>query len=175
MSVNIQIAEAIKKYNIDKAYIMMYFYDKVVMGKVENSKPVYAIKEDGTPVLADYCFDDDLCYEIHIFNEEKELRWHRLEENNEDNIEFVVITDTEDNVDLGEMFFEEKMFIIGSRGDRIIENGDGATLLSQYGREVILPFDVDKNSDLRLVVHHIFDEDGSICGYRLLDIEGGVM
>ena len=179
MSVNIQIAEVIKdaiiKYNIEKAYIMMYFYDKVVMGKVVDSKPLYAIKENGAPVLTEYCFDDELCYEIHIFNKEKELRWHRLEESTVDNMEFVLITDPKEDKILGEMFFEEKMFIIGSRGDRVIENGEDTTLLGQYGREVILPFKVAEKVDLRLAVHHIFDEDGSISGYRLVDIEGGDM
>ena len=175
MGVNKQITEAIEKYNIEKAYIMMYFYDKVVMGefvdgKSVDSKPVYAIKENGVPTLTDYCFDDELCYEIHIFNDDIELRWHRLEDSSEDNMEFISITDPGED-----MFFEEEMFIIGSRGDRIIKSAGGATLISQYGREVILPFDVDldENKDLKLVVHHIFDKDGSISGYRLVDIKGG--
>ena len=172
MGVNNKIAKAIndviEDHEIKKAYIMMYFYDKVVMGKVVDKKPVYAIKENGVPVLTDYCFDDELCYEIHIFNEETELRWHRSETDLEDNMEFIPITDPNK-----EMFFEEKMFIIGNRGERIIKTAGAATLLSQYGREVILPFIVDEKKDLRLVVHHIFDNDGSISGYRLVDIEGG--
>ena len=169
MCVNNKIDNAIKKYNIKQAYIMMYFYDRVVMGKVVESKPVYAIKENGDPALTDYCFDDELCYEIHIFNTDIELRWHRSEESTAANMEFIPIKDPKDD----EMFFKEKMFIIGSRGERIIKSASGTTLLSQYGREVILPFDVDKEKDLKLVVHHIFDEDGSIRGYRLVYIDGG--
>ena len=175
MAIKEKIIKEIEKHSIEKAYIMVYFYDKVVMGKVIGKEALYAIQKEERPVLSEYCFDDELCYEIHIFNREKELRWHRMEADSEENMEFVEIKDPEKNADLGEMFFEEKMFIIGSRGERIIKHGDKATLLGQYGREVILPFNVDEEKDLRLVVHHIFDENGNISGYRLVDIEGGVL
>ena len=144
-----KILDVLNLHHMDKAYIMIYFFDQVVIGKYNHS--VLFIPSE---------YNEDLFDEIHIFNHEKELRWNR------DNETVSVIEDTND-------YLDESMYIIGNKS--VIK--DGYSIITQYGREVILPFEVDinqTNNNLRLVVHHLFsNDDNSICGYRLADIKGG--
>lgn len=144
-----KIIEAINRYQIEEAYVMIYFIDQVVVG-IFNNKTLFIPQS----------FNEDLWSEIHVFNVDMELRCIKETDN------FIQILSNKD-------YFEEEMFIIGNRS----EIKDGYTILTQYGREVILPFEVDiKNAkhDLRLVVHHLFSAEGNyIDGYRLVDIRGG--
>ena len=130
-----KIKEACKQFHISKAYIMIYFYDQVVLGKVENE-------------------------EIHLFNQEMELRCTREHE------DFIQIVSGND-------YFEEEMFIIGNTS----EVKEGYSIIRQNGRKVIVPFEVEISNgkhDLSLVVHHLFSKEGNyIEGYRLVDIKGG--
>ena len=144
-----KIKEACKHYSISKAYIMIYFYNQVVLGKIEN---------DDVFILVDY--EDDLWSEIHIFNQDMELRCTKEHE------DFIQIVSGND-------YFEEDMFIIGNTS---VVN-DGYSIISQNGRKVVVPFEVKINNgkhDLSLVVHHLFSKEGNyIDGYRLVDIKGG--
>ena len=143
-----KILNVLKLHHIDKAYIMIYFFDQVVIGKYNNS--ILFIPSE---------YNENLFDEIHIFNHKKELRWNR------ENESVSVIEDTQD-------YLVESMYIIGNKS--VIK--DGYSIVSQYGREIILPFEVDihTNNNLQLVVHHLFSNDvNSICGYRLVDIKGG--
>ena len=148
---------------MNRCWIMIYFYDRVVMGTYKDNALLLADPEGEAP-LGGYNPDMNLCYEIHIFNEEKELCWHRTDE---DSYDFTETTDGSE-----ENFFEEKMFIIGTS---IKSMANGSVKLCQSGREACLPFKPLKNTDnpLRLVVHHLFDDEGGIKGYRLAGIEGG--
>lgn len=158
-----RIIQEIEKNKIDSAFIMMYFYDQIVIGKYYNDQLKFAIE---TPQLheSEYCFDDELCFEIHIFNTQKEIRWRK-----ETDV-FCIIEDPEK----GE-FFSEEMFILGTKKTMKIENG--CTRLEQYGRVVCVPWEVEKkNNPLKLVVHHLFDaKKAIITGYRLVDIKGGML
>lgn len=147
------ILEQISDNNINDAYIMMYFFDKVIIGKYENKK-----------LIIPDTYDETLIDEIHIFNPSLELRY------NKEANKFIKITDTID-------FFEEKMFLIGNQSELIEKDGNKFTRVKQYGREIILPFNIDikdANHNLRLVVHNLFDDEQCyICGYRLVNIIGG--
>lgn len=144
-----KIKEACKQFHISKAYIMIYFYDQVVLGKVENEV-----------VFIPVTYNDDLWYEIHLFNQEMELRCTREHE------DFIQIVSGND-------YFEEEMFIIGNTS----EVKEGYSIIRQNGRKVIVPFEVEISNgkhDLSLVVHHLFSKEGNyIECYRLVDIKGG--
>lgn len=145
-----KIINEIEKHSITQAYIMMYFFDQVILARYVNNELLIPSK-----------YDENLIDEIHIFNPNIEIRYTREYQ------EFVVVEDTND-------YFDEEMYIIGNRSEII---DDKYTMVTQYGRKVILPFECNiKNAkhDLRLVVRHLFSNDDShICGYRLLDIIGG--
>ncbi len=150
------IKNQINNNKMNEAFIMVYFYDQVLIGRYENQDII--IKDD---------FDESIVNEIHIFNEDKEIRWKRVCNNKldwgvEDN-NFILIKDTED-------YFEESMFLIGNKSRR-----EGQfTTISQYGRKMILPFEYDiqgGNHTLALIAHHLFNNDGSIGGYRLVNIK----
>ena len=145
-----KIINEIEKHSITQAYIMMEFFDQVILARYVNNELLIPSK-----------YDENLIDEIHIFNPNIEIRYTREYQ------EFVVVEDTND-------YFDEEMYIIGNRSEII---DDKYTMVTQYGRKVILPFECNiKNAkhDLRLVVRHLFSNDDShICGYRLLDIIGG--
>lgn len=142
------ILNIIKEKQMDYAFIMIYFFDQVIIGKYINN------------ILFIPCqYNEELCDEIHIFNKDREIRWTREYD------KYIEITDTKD-------FFEEEMYLIGNKS----EIKDGYSIVTQYGREVILPFEINikHTNELRLVVHNLFsEEDSYICGYRLVDIVGG--
>jgi len=145
----------IEIHHMEDAFVMIYFYDQVLIGKYDNY--CMTMKED---------YDETLINEIHIFDKEKEIRWKRTTgdinwQNEYDH--FIIIRDTED-------FVEESMFLIGNKSIK-----DGLfTVVTQYGRKMILPFECYiENGHHRwaLIVHHLFFSDGSIGGYRLVDIK----
>lgn len=143
-----KIQELVKSHGMEQADIMMYFHDQVVIG----------IYKDGNLKLGSEPHWKYMT-EFHIFNNEKELRGKNFESVCE-------IKDTPEKL-------EEKMFVIGNKS--VVE--DGKSIVTQNGREIILPWEVSfgsvSDNPLRLVVHHLFDEEGCICGYRLCGIEGG--
>ena len=145
-----KIIESLKKHNMSFAWVMLYFYDQVVMGKYENNKLI----------LTSDSYTEELCYEVHLFNRDKELRGSR----DFDLEEFTTPFD-------GEFHMEEKFFILGNK----ISEED-FIVLTQYGRKIKLPILINEKMDfkkLRLVVHHLFNENtGYVDGYRLVDIEG---
>lgn len=143
-----KIEKVINDYNIQYADIMIYFYDQVVIGRYDNNVLFIPLQ-----------YDEELFQEIHIFNQDMELRWSSLSD------EIIKIVDTEEKL-------EESMYIIGNKS--VVK--DGYSIVTQYGRKVVLPFKIqikDANHGLRLDVHHLFDDDASICGYRLVQIKGG--
>ena len=144
-----KILNQIKSQNMNNAFIMIYFFDKVVIGKYENSQLFIPVS-----------YDEELFDEIHIFNKDLEIRW------NKDHEKVSVIKDTND-------YFTEEMYLIGNSSDI----KDGYTVVKQYGREMILPFGYkieNAKHDLVLVVHNLFsDTENYIDGYRLVDIKGG--
>lgn len=156
-----KIIEEIQKERMEDAFLMLYFYDQVVIGRYKEAQLYFAVD---SPELhkTEYRFDDTLCVEIHIFNREKEIRWRK------EAGKFCVIYDTKD-------FFDEDMFMIGNES-RV---SNGCTKLVQYGRALCVPWEVEikkaeKKNQLRLVVRHLFDDDkATIKGYRLVEIKGG--
>lgn len=144
-----KIIGVINQYEMKEADIMIYFYDQVVIGKYDNH--VLFIPGE---------FDEDLFQEIHIFNDDLEIRWSSK-------------FDTPVKIVSKKPYFKEEMCILGNKS----EVKDGYSIVTQYGRKVILPFEVDiknANHDLKIKVHHLFDEETSaISGYRLVKIKGG--
>lgn len=144
-----KIINEIKTHEMNKAFIMMYFFDKVIIGKYQNNE-----------LIIPDSYNENLVDEIHIFNEDLEIRYSREYD------EFIEIRDTRD-------YFEEKMYLFGNKSESV----DGGTLIKQYGREIILPFQVNilnAQHNLRLVVRNLFDDNNTqICGYRLVGIIGG--
>lgn len=137
-----KLLKVMKDNQIDQAFIMIYFFDQVVIGKFKNNELFIPVQ-----------YDETLCDEIHIFNKDKEIRWTR--EYNQ----FIEIIDTKD-------IFREEMYLIGNKS--VVK--DGYSVVTQYGRQIILPFEVhiQHTNHLRLVVHNLFsEEDNYICGYRL--------
>ena len=59
-----KIIRALEKFNMSFAWVMLYFYDQVVMGKYANEKLILICDK----------YEKNLCYEVHLFNKEKELR-----------------------------------------------------------------------------------------------------
>lgn len=144
-----KIINEIKTHEMNKAFIMMYFFDKVIIGKYQNNE-----------LIIPDSYNENLVDEIHIFNEDLEIRYSREYD------EFIEIRDTRD-------YFEEKMYLFGNKSESV----DDGTLIKQYGREIILPFQVNilnAQHNLRLVVRNLFDDNNTqICGYRLVGIIGG--
>lgn len=141
------ILKQIVEHNMDEAFIMMYFFDQVIIG-------IYS-KNNGLFIPGSY--DENLLDEIHIFNPKKEIRWTR------EYREYVLIQDTKD-------YFEESMYLIGNKS--IVK--DGYSIVTQYGRKMVLPFEYhisSGNHNLALIVHHLFsDENSCLQGYRLVNI-----
>ena len=149
---NNKITNVLKQYEISFAWVMLYFYDQVVMGKYQNDELVL-VSDD---------YDETLFLEAHLFNKDKELRCSS-------DFNFVEIISPKDE----KFYMEEKFHILGNK---IHVDGD-TTIFTQYGRRIKLPLIVKNkgvNHGVRLVVHHLFDEEtGYVNGYRLVDIEGG--
>lgn len=147
-----KLINVLKQKGMSFAWVMLYFYDQLVIGKYEND----------VLVLMNDVYDESLCFQIHLFNKEKELR-------SNGDFNFVELKSPVNK----KFYLEEKFHVLGNK--TYVE--DGTTTFTQYGRKVKIPLVVKKqgvNHDVRLVVHHIFDEEtGYVKGYRLVDIEGG--
>lgn len=147
-----KLLNVIESNDMSFAWVMLYFYDQVVMGKYENNQLVL-MNED---------YDETLCYQVHIFNKDKELR-------SSNDFDFIEIKSPKDSA----FYMEEKFYVLGNK--TLVE--EGCTTFTQYGRKIKLPVVVQTqgvNHNTRLVVHHLFDEKtGYLKGYRLVDIEGG--
>lgn len=141
------ILDQIIKHEMNKAFIMIYFFDQVIIG-------IFSKK---TGLFIPGNFDEKLVDEIHIFNSFLEIRWSSEYQ------KYILIKDTKD-------YFEESMYLIGNKS--VIKNG--CSIVTQYGRKVVLPFEYNisgGNHSLALVVHHLFsNKSNCIQGYRLVDI-----
>ncbi|MDO4467660.1 MAG: CRISPR-associated protein Csx19 [Bacillota bacterium] len=145
------LKNTVEMNHMDFAWIMIYFTDKVVVGKYKKNELIFPTNE----------LEKEKCVEVHIFNKEKELRADQ-------SFEFQEIKTFKD------YFFSEDFFILGKDNQEEKEiNGHTFTTFKQNGREITLPVKKDNNG-YRLEVHHLFDQEtGNMSGYRLVDIKEG--
>ena len=136
-----KIYDEIKQNNINKAYVLAIFKNKVELG-------YYSLNE-----LHFYDFVDfDLCSQLRIFNQDKELRIINIE----NKIYSKVICEDE----YKNILNDEYMFISGNK----ILNSDKSdfTLLEQVGRKVAVPAQLTEEQlgkGIRLVVRNYYDTD----------------
>lgn len=152
-----RILNIINEHNIQKAYVLAYFYNKVCVGIYENNKIIFN-KE----------VDYNLLTQIRIFNKDLEIRFVLNEETNEFDISII-----DDNIP-NQGIFDEAMFIAGNK---IVGENDKFTTLKQTGGEIDIPFKVNENeasNGLRLIVRNYFNTDKNnqvvIGNSRLVDI-----
>lgn len=152
-----RILNIINEHNIQKAYVLAYFYNKVCVGIYENNKIIFN-KE----------VDYNLLTQIRIFNKDLEIRFVLNEETNEFDISII-----DDNIP-NQGIFDEAMFIAGNK---IVGENDKFTILKQTGGEIDIPFKVNENeasNGLRLIVRNYFNTDKNdqvvIGNSRLVDI-----
>ncbi len=152
-----RILNIINEHNIQKAYVLAYFYNKVCVGIYENNKIIFN-KE----------VDYNLLTQIRIFNKDLEIRFVLNEETNEFDISII-----DDNIP-NQGIFDEAMFIAGNK---IVGKNDKFTTLKQTGGEIHIPFKVNENeasNGLRLIVRNYFNTDKNdqvvIENSRLVDI-----
>lgn len=152
-----RILNIINEHNIQKAYVLAYFYNKVCVGIYENNKIIFN-KE----------VDYNLLTQIRIFNKDLEIRFVLNEETNEFDISII-----DDNIP-NQGIFDEAMFIAGNN---IVGENDKFTTLKQTGGEIDIPFKVNENeasNGLRLIVRNYFNTDKNdqvvIENSRLVDI-----
>ncbi len=152
-----RILNIINEHNIQKAYVLAYFYNKVCVGIYENNKIIFN-KE----------VDYNLLTQIRIFNKDLEIRFVLNEETNEFDISII-----DDNIP-NQGIFDEAMFIAGNK---IVGENDKFTTLKQTGGEIDIPFKVNENeasNGLRLIVRNYFNTDKNdqvvIENSRLVDI-----
>lgn len=152
-----RILNIINEHNIQKAYVLAYFYNKVCVGIYENNKIIFN-KE----------VDYNLLTQIRIFNKNLEIRFVLNEETNEFDISII-----DDNIP-NQGIFDEAMFIAGNK---IVGENDKFTTLKQTGGEIDIPFKVNENeasNGLRLIVRNYFNTDKNdqvvIENSRLVDI-----
>lgn len=142
----------LKQYEMSFAWVMLYFYDQVVMGKYQNEELI---------LMSDN-YDEALCFQVHMFNQEKELR-------SGNDFNYIEIKSPKNE----KYYMVEEFHVLGNK---TTVEGDSTTF-TQYGRSIKLPLIVEKqgvNHGVKLVVHHLFDEEtGYVKGYRLVDIKGG--
>lgn len=136
-----KIYDEIKQNNINKAYVLAIFKNKVELG-------YYSLNELHFYDLVDF----DLCSQLRIFNQDKELRIINIE----NKIYSKVICEDE----YKNILNDEYMFISGNK----ILNSDKTdfTLLEQVGRKVAVPAqltDEQLGKGIRLVVRNYYDTD----------------
>lgn len=152
-----KIYNVIKEHNIEKAYVLAYFYNQVCVGIYENNQ---------------ITFNKDVNYnlltQIRIFNKDLEIRFVLNEETNEYDISVI-----DDNIPNKGMF-DEAMFIAGNK---IVAENDKFTTIKQSGGEIDIPFKVtesDVRKGLRILVRNYFSTDKNnqvvIENSRLVDI-----
>ena len=152
-----KILNVINEHNIQKAYVLAYFYNKVCVGIYENNKIIFN-KE----------VDYNLLTQIRIFNKDLEIRFVLNEETNEFDISII-----DDNIP-NQGMFDEAMFIAGNK---IVGGNDKFTTLKQTGGKIDIPFKVNEeeaSKGLRLIVRNYFNTDKNdqvvIENSRLVDI-----
>ena len=152
-----KILNVINEHNIQKAYVLAYFYNKVCVGIYENNNIIFN-KE----------VDYNLLTQIRIFNKDLEIRFVLNEETNEFDISII-----DDNIP-NQGIFDEAMFIAGNK---IVGGNDKFTTLKQTGGEIDIPFKVNEeeaSKGLRLIVRNYFNTDKNdqvvIENSRLVDI-----
>lgn len=152
-----RILNIINEHNIQKAYVLAYFYNKVCVGIYENNNIIFNKK-----------VDYNLLAQIRIFNKDLEIRFVLNEETNEFDISII-----DDNIP-NQGIFDEAMFIAGNN---IVGENDKFTTLKQTGGEIDIPFKVNENeasNGLRLIVRNYFNTDKNdqvvIENSRLVDI-----
>ena len=152
-----KILNVINEHNIQKAYVLAYFYNKVCVGIYENNNIIFN-KE----------VDYNLLTQIRIFNKDLEIRFVLNEETNEFDISII-----DDNIP-NQGMFDEAMFIAGNK---IVGENDKFTTLKQTGGKIDIPFKVNEeeaSKGLRLIVRNYFNTDKNdqvvIENSRLVDI-----
>ena len=152
-----KILNVINEHNIQKAYVLAYFYNKVCVGIYENNNIIFNRE-----------VDYNLLTQIRIFNKNLEIRFVLNEETNEFDISII-----DDNIP-NQGIFDEAMFIAGNN---IVGVNDKFTTLKQTGGEIDIPFKVNENeasNGLRLIVRNYFNTDKNdqvvIENSRLVDI-----
>ena len=136
-----KIIEFIKENNIDKAYVLGTFYDKVCVG----------IYEDGD-ILFNREVNYDLLTQMRIFNRDIEIKYVLDEEKHEFICNVTVEDDQKETVD-------EYMYI---SGNKIVSSNDRFTTITQIGREVDIPFkvtDEEVEKGILLIVRNYFEEN----------------
>ena len=136
-----KIYDEIKQNNINKAYVLAIFKNKVELG-------YYSLNELHFYDLVYF----DLCSQLRIFNKDKELRIINIE----NKIYSKVICEDE----YKNILNDEYMFISGNK----ILNSDKTdfTLLEQVGRKVAVPAQLTEEQlgkGIRLVVRNYYDTD----------------
>ena len=137
-----KILNVINEHNIQKAYVLAYFYNKVCVGIYENNNIIFNRE-----------VDYNLLTQIRIFNKNLEIRFVLNEETNEFDISII-----DDNIP-NQGIFDEAMFIAGNK---IVGENDKFTTLKQTGGEIDIPFKVNENeasNGLRLIVRNYFNTD----------------
>ena len=152
-----KILNVINEHNIQKAYVLAYFYNKVCVGIYENNNIIFN-KE----------VDYNLLTQIRIFNKDLEIRFVLNEETNEFDISII-----DDNIP-NQGMFDEAMFIAGNT---IVGVNDKFTTLKQTDGKIDIPFKVNEeeaSKGLRLIVRNYFNTDKNdqvvIENSRLVDI-----
>lgn len=136
-----KIISKINENNMEKAYVIAYFYNKVCVGFFEDN---------------DIYFNDTVNYDfltqIRIFNKEKEIIYVFNEDT--ESFDFSIVED-ENNEDV----LDEYMMI---SGNKIKSKNNSFTTITQIGKCVDLPFEVNEEevkNGIRLVVRNYFKED----------------
>ena len=93
-----KILNVINEHNIQKAYVLAYFYNKVCVGIYENNNIIFNRE-----------VDYNLLTQIRIFNKNLEIRFVLNEETNEFDISII-----DDNIP-NQGIFDEAMFIAGNK------------------------------------------------------------
>lgn len=152
------ILEKIKECNIENAYVLAYFYNKVCLGIYKN-----------TDIRFNQEIDYSLLIEIRVFNKDLEIRAVLDEET--ENLKIEIVKDDIQNIG----YFDEAMFIAGNK---IVGENDNFTTLKQNGGNIDIPFNVKENEaskGLRLIVRNYFNVDENnqviIENSRLVDIK----
>ena len=136
-----KIYNELKQNNINKAYVLAIFKNKVELG-------YYSLNE----LHFFFFFYFDLCSQLRIFNKDKELRIINIENKIYNK---VICEDEYKNI-----LNDEYMFISGNK----ILNSDKTdfTLLEQVGRKVAVPAQLTEEQlgkGIRLVVRNYYDTD----------------
>ena len=135
-----ELINKIKEKNINKAFVLGYFYNKVCLGKVFDNEIIFNSE-----------VDYNLLTKIVIFNKDIQISYVLNEENDE-----FIYSEIEDE---DKEYIDEYMII---SGNEILSSGNGFTTITELGRVVDIPFEVsvsDVKDGVRLVVRNSFKID----------------